>query len=58
MDAQAVCAADDKTLREMGIDTRGDIVALRVFCKRKCSPDKEQAQKEERDKRKNSCCPF
>ena len=56
MDAQAVCAADDKTLREMGIDTRGDIVALRVFCK--CSPDKGQAQKEERDKKKKQLLSF
>ena len=56
MDAQAVCAADDKTLREMGIDTRGDIVALRVFCK--CSPDKGQAQKGERDKKKKQLLSF
>ena len=56
MDGQAVCAADDKTLREMGIDTRGDIVALRVFCK--CSPDKGQAQKEERDKKKKQLLSF
>ena len=56
MDGQAVCAADDKTLREMGIDTRGDIVALRVFCK--CSPDKGQAQKGERDKKKKQLLSF
>ncbi len=56
MDTQAVCAADDKTLQEMGIDTRGDMVALRVFCKRKCIPDK--TQKDEREEKKKQLLMF
>lgn len=52
MDIEAVCGADDKTLKELGIDTCGDLVALRVFCKRKCLTAKEQAQKQERENKK------
>ena len=52
MDAQAVCAADDKELQELGISTRGDILALRVFCKRKSEPNKEQARVESEEKKK------
>lgn len=52
MDTQAICAADDETLREMGIDTRGDIVAVKVFCKRRLSTNKAETQKEEREKKK------
>ena len=52
MDAQAVCAADDKELQELGINTRGDILALRVFCKRKSEPNIEQARVEREEKTK------
>ena len=34
MDVQAVCGADDNTIRQLGIATKGDLVALRVFCRR------------------------
>ena len=45
MDTQAIVGADDNTLKELGIDTVGDIVALKVFCKRKCRPDKVHENK-------------
>ena len=51
-DVQAVCAADDKLLQEIGINTFGDMVALRVFCKRKFIPSKEETQKKEREEKK------
>ena len=35
MDSDAVSAADDETLKEMGISTKGDLVALRAFCEKK-----------------------
>ena len=58
MDAQAVCAADDKMLQEIGINTFGDMVALRVFCKRKIIPSKEETQKKEREEKKKQLLTF
>ena len=55
---QVICAADDNILKEMGIETLGDIVALRSFCKRKCTPDEKELQDEKRLKKKKELVSF
>ena len=52
MDVEAVAAADDDTLRSMGIATKGDMLALRAFCVKKSDLKNEEKEKGEREKRK------
>lgn len=51
MDCDAVLAADNKTLIDMGIATKGDMLALRAFCEKK--KGKKQLQSREKGRKQN-----
>lgn len=58
MDSDAVSAADDETLKEMGISTKGDLVALRAFCEKKSGIKNQETVTEEREKKRAELAMF
>lgn len=42
MDCEAIVAASDNELRDMGLKEKGHIICLKVFCKENCSNDERK----------------
>ena len=52
MDADAILAAPDETMQRLGIATKGDMLALRIFCETSGGSNIQKSVKLDREQKK------